>query len=37
MFWFLYGLRFGLVAIWLSNGIAAVLQLLLTAVAVLKH
>jgi uncharacterized protein with PQ loop repeat len=36
-FWFLYGLRFGLVAIWLSNGIAAVLQLLLAAVAVLKH
>jgi uncharacterized protein with PQ loop repeat len=37
VFWFLYGLRFRLVAIWLSNGIAAVLQLLLTAVAVLKR
>ena len=35
-FWFLYGLRFRLVAIWLSNGVAMLLQLLLTAVAVLK-
>jgi uncharacterized protein with PQ loop repeat len=35
-FWFLYGLRFRRVAIWLSNGIAAVLQVLLAAVAVLK-
>jgi hypothetical protein len=35
-FWFLYGLRFGRVAIWLSNGIAAALQALLAAVAVLK-
>jgi len=35
-FWFLYGLRFRLLAIWLSNGVAMVLQLLLTAVAVLK-
>jgi uncharacterized protein with PQ loop repeat len=35
-FWFLYGLRFRRVAIWLSNGIAVVLQLLLTAVALLK-
>jgi uncharacterized protein with PQ loop repeat len=35
-FWFLYGLRFRRVAIWLSNGIAVVLQILLTVVAVLK-
>jgi len=35
-FWFLYGLRFRHVAIWLSNGVAVVVQLLLTAVAVLK-
>jgi hypothetical protein len=35
-FWFLYGLRFRRVAIWLSNGIAAALQALLAAVAVLK-
>jgi hypothetical protein len=35
-FWFLYGLRFRRVAIWLSNGIAVALQLLLTAAAVLK-
>jgi len=35
-FWCLYGLRFRLPAIWLSNGIAAALQLLLTTVAVLK-
>ena len=35
-FWFLYGLRFRRVAIWLSNGVAVVLQTLLTAVAVLK-
>jgi uncharacterized protein with PQ loop repeat len=35
-FWLLYGLRFRRVAIWLSNGVAAVLQLLLAAVAVLK-
>jgi len=35
-FWFLYGLRFRRVAIWLSNGVAVVVQLLLTAVAVLK-
>lgn len=28
-FWFLYGLRFRRVAIWLSNGIAALLQLAL--------
>jgi MtN3 and saliva related transmembrane protein len=35
-FWFLYGLRFRREAIWLSNGVAVVLQLLLTAVAVLK-
>ena len=35
-FWLLYGLRFRRVAIWLSNGVAVVLQLLLTAVAVLK-
>ena len=35
-FWFLYGLRFGRVAIWLSNGVAVILQLLLTAVVVLR-
>ena len=35
-FWCLYGLRFRRPAIWLSNGIASVLQLLLTAAAVLK-
>jgi uncharacterized protein with PQ loop repeat len=35
-FWLLYGLRFRRVAIWLSNGVAVVLQLLLTVVAVLK-
>jgi uncharacterized protein with PQ loop repeat len=35
-FWFLYGLRFQRVAIWLSNGVAVVLQLLLTAVVILK-
>ena len=35
-FWFLYGLRFRRVAIWLSNGVAMILQLLLTAVTVLK-
>jgi uncharacterized protein with PQ loop repeat len=35
-FWFLYGLRFRRVAIWLSNGVAVVLQFLLTVVAVLK-
>ena len=33
-FWFLYGLRFRRVAIWLSNGVAVVLQLLLTAMAI---
>ncbi len=36
VFWFLYGLRFRRVAIWLSNGVAMVLQSLLTAVAILK-
>jgi uncharacterized protein with PQ loop repeat len=35
-FWLLYGLRFRRMAIWLSNGVAVVLQLLLTVVAVLK-
>jgi uncharacterized protein with PQ loop repeat len=35
-FWFLYGLRFRRVAIWLSNGVAGILQLLLAAAAVLK-
>jgi len=35
-FWFLYGLRFRRVAIWASNGLAVVLQVLLTTVAVLK-
>jgi uncharacterized protein with PQ loop repeat len=36
VFWLLYGLRFRRVAIWLSNGVAVVLQLLLTVVAILK-
>jgi len=36
-FWFLYGLRFRRVAIWLSNGVAALLQLLLATVALLKR
>jgi len=35
-FWCLYGLRFRRPAIWLANGIASVLQLLLTAAALLK-
>jgi uncharacterized protein with PQ loop repeat len=35
-FWCLYGLRFRRPAIWLSNGIASVLQLLLAAAAVRK-
>ncbi len=35
-FWCLYGLRFRRPAIWLANGIAAALQLLLTAAVVLK-
>jgi len=35
-FWLLYGLRFRRMAIWLSNGVAVVLQLLLTAVTLLK-
>jgi uncharacterized protein with PQ loop repeat len=35
-FWLLYGLRFRRVAIWLSNGVAVVLQLLLAAVVILK-
>jgi uncharacterized protein with PQ loop repeat len=35
-FWFLYGLRFRRVAIWLSNGVAMLLQLMLAAVAILK-
>jgi len=35
-FWCLYGLRFRRPAIWLSNGIATALQLLLAAAAVLK-
>jgi hypothetical protein len=35
-FWCLYGLRFRRPAIWLSNGIASLLQLLLTAAVVLK-
>jgi uncharacterized protein with PQ loop repeat len=35
-FWLLYGLRFRRMAIWLSNGVAVVLQLLLIVVAVLK-
>jgi hypothetical protein len=36
-FWFLYGLRFRHVAIWLSNGVAMALQLALALVAVLKR
>ena len=35
-FWFLYGLRFHRVAIWLSNGVAVILQLLLTALVVAR-
>ena len=35
-FWFLYGLRFRRVAIWLSNGVAVILQLLLTALVVMR-
>ena len=35
-FWCLYGLRFRRPAIWLANGIASVLQLLLAAAAVFK-
>jgi hypothetical protein len=35
-FWFLYGLRFRRVAIWLSNGVAVALQLALIAVAAAK-
>jgi hypothetical protein len=35
-FWCLYGVRFRRPAIWLSNGVAAALQAVLTAVAVLK-
>jgi hypothetical protein len=35
-FWCLYGLRFRRPAIWVSNGFAAALQLVLTAVVVLK-
>jgi len=35
-FWFLYGLRFRRVAIWLPNGVAALLQLALALVAAAK-
>jgi uncharacterized protein with PQ loop repeat len=35
-FWFFYGLRFRRIAVWLSNGIAVVLQLLLAAAALVK-
>jgi hypothetical protein len=35
-FWFLYGLRFRRLAIWLPNAIAAVLQLALALVAAAK-
>jgi uncharacterized protein with PQ loop repeat len=35
-FWLLYGLRFRRVAIWLSNGVAVILQLLLALAAILK-
>ena len=35
-FWFLYGLRFRRVAIWLSNLVATVLQVLLIVVVVTK-
>jgi uncharacterized protein with PQ loop repeat len=35
-FWLLYGVRFRRLAIWLSNGVAVVLQLLLAAVALYK-
>ena len=35
-FWCLYGLRFRRPAIWVSNGVAALLQLALTVVTVVK-
>lgn len=35
-FWFLYGLRFRRLAIWLPNAIAVVLQILLAAAVALK-
>ena len=35
-FWTLYGIRFGRLAMWLTNGIAAILQLLLLAIMLLK-
>jgi hypothetical protein len=35
-FWFLYGLRFRRIAIWLPNAIAGLLQLALAAVAAAK-
>jgi hypothetical protein len=35
-FWFLYGLRFRRLAIWLPNGIAVLLQLTLAATVALK-
>lgn len=35
-FWFLYGLRFRRTAIWLPNGVAALLQLALLLVAAAK-
>jgi hypothetical protein len=34
--WFLCGLRFHRLAIWLSNGVAVILQLLLTALVVMR-
>ena len=36
-FWFLYGIRFGALAIWLTNGIAVVLQILLFMVVIRKR
>lgn len=36
VFWFLYGVRFGRVGIWLPNAVAAVLQVVLGAVVLTK-
>jgi uncharacterized protein with PQ loop repeat len=36
-FWALYGLRFKRLAMWLTNGIAAVLQMVLLAIIMFKH
>ena len=36
LFWFLYGIRFRHIGVWLPNLIAIVLQLILAAIVVLK-